>query len=610
MPILKGRLATLKAMGYRAGINHLCTVGQADEDLASAAVVPGAQYFTNWRGEIAKSNRCENDPVWREKWIKPVYKALAETGPDFIWMDDDLRLLNHGVKGTGCFCPVCMARIRERLGYTGEDVKGLGAFFADPQKGETRRLAMLQLNRETHVSLFTFIRDVVRSIDPKIVLGVMDAGGPRYDGNGYVDYINALAPHGEEVFFRPGAGFYTDQFGVDGILSKANSLAFEAVRIPDTVRCVESEIETFNYQVIGKSTHTLKMEALVYLAAGVRGTAWNVMPYAANDAIAPFARRLKALEAIRSEADAIVAAAGSARPCGVWDGTSENSFAGNRAAGREGAWLDYRVLSGFLGSDLQKIGIPVAYRESEADICAPTSDTVWSWTSEELKRRLAGALFLDVGALKALIDRGHGSDTGFSIGKSFRLDARERYVEHPINQESYGFERDVRQSFWGGPAYELKPHPGAQITGQLVDMRGKEFAPCCSGVFENKFGGRIYASGYFPYSRIGFTPTIRHYHRVFDWLAREGMSGRVDSIHRTAMFVRGSRLVSVFNMTYDTAEDVEILLRGAAWRNGIRSLSDVGNVIKGVPEGVYTRYRLNAAVPAWSLAGFVPVDVK
>ena len=90
--LLKQRMPVLKQMGYEVGINHLCTVGHVNEDLEHGVKLEGVQHFTGIDGSVAPGNYCLRDEAWRAKYVRPVYKMLAQTGPDFIWTDDDRRL--------------------------------------------------------------------------------------------------------------------------------------------------------------------------------------------------------------------------------------------------------------------------------------------------------------------------------------------------------------------------------------------------------------------------------------------------------------------------------------------------------------------------------------
>lgn len=600
MPVLAKRIAALKALGYEAGINNLCTIGQTEEGYSRAEWMKGTQLFTAYDGRKSPSNRCPNDPVWRERYVKPLYEALARTKPDFIWVDDDLRMEGHGpAGGPGCFCPICMERIRARLGYEG-DLAGLEAFMTDPEKGLERRRAMLQLTRETLGGILAYVRGVVRGVSPDIVLGGMDGSGP-WNGWCYEEKIAGLAAPGEKSYWRPGGGFYSDGLPF-GLFEKANELAQIASLLPDRVTKIESEIECFNYQRIAKGESMVATEALAYIAAGTSGTAWNVLSGPENDALdETFGSLADRLEALRPQMDEMVRAAGRARACGVWDCRTRDVRAGHVPGQR---WFAPSWERTFLGSDLQKLGIPAAYREEEAEVFAPTAEAVYEMSEERLDRLLSRGVYVSPSVLRALVARGRAAEVGFEPGETLKDDTfREKRTEHPLNAGLVGYERDAQLSFWPGEVLVLRPLPGAKTVARCVDVGDNERAACVAGTFENVRGGRIYVSGFFPYDRHLYRHSSVHLHRVVDWLSYGRLTGVVDTYCRAALWVRGD-LVSFLNLSFDTAEGAEILLRGEKWSHGLRVIG-TGTVLKPTKaEGDRFRYRL-PSVPAWSLTALV-----
>ena len=116
--ILKKRVSALKAAGCRAGINILCTLGHAAEDRKSAESLSG-EPFMDIDGNSSPGNFCPQGEIWKNSYLKPVYRMLAEAGPEFIWIDDDLRLHNHGAASYGCFCDGCFRKLSEYFGFHG-----------------------------------------------------------------------------------------------------------------------------------------------------------------------------------------------------------------------------------------------------------------------------------------------------------------------------------------------------------------------------------------------------------------------------------------------------------------------------------------------------------
>lgn len=587
------RIRKAHAAGYPAGVNVLCTLGHVDEGLEMCVDVPGAHKFTNVKGQSAKGNFCPADPIWREKYLRPLYEMVARIEPDFIYTDDDIRLLWHAVPGKGCFCDYCMGRIREKLGYDG-DRAGLEAWFADPEKGEARKRRMLQYNREVLADLYGFIADVVHSVNPKIPVGAMDCC-VDFQGYPFEEAFAQLSKYGNDVYWRPGGGFYNDR-EPDKSLDKANCLACECAFLPAEVAKVESEVENFNQQRLNKSVRMTSQEGFLYIAIGCRGVAWSVLPCPVLDGWETCGHLVDVIEAQRTQMDAAVLACGTARPKGVWNGCGRDLYlAYNRGtadwfSGDGGSTPE----NSFLGSKLQKIGIPAAYREEDCVVWAPTVQSVWSLEKKTIERLLSGGVFLSAEAAAALIERGYGADIGFAIDGEEPGFTYERLVEHPLTSGLVGMLRDGRKSFWGGTVTRLRPLAGAKVMSETVSDSRKPASPCVSGTFENARGGRVFVTGYYPWERLFYRHAAESMKRVFRWLSRDRL-GMIGSFHRAAMWVRGDRAVAIYNTSLDRADDLDILLPlGSAKKLRVAGTDDV---VEGVVDGGYVRFRVPPVEP-------------
>ena len=605
---LTDRIAEMKRLGYSAGVNHLVTLGHVDEELDRCLDIPEARRFTDFSGATACANYCPNDPVWRMRYVRPVYEALARTGADFIWTDDDIRLQNHGVKGCGCYCETCMGLLRERLGYDG-DREGLGAWFEDPREGDARRRRFLQFRRETVSELLGFVARVIREVDPRIVVGVMDCGS--HDHLPCPEKFAALDGAAYPVYWRPGGGLYTDLVP-DAILTKLNSLARECAYIPSGVRDLEAELEDFNYQRLRKSVHFNRLEAESYAAVCTPGVAYNVFCEPKLDDLEVSDEVVSALEQDRSRIESLVAATGR-KPCrGVFGVFGRDAALGTWGGnGRE--WLlnlGRGWVPSFESGDLQRIGIPVAYRADQANVYAADEKAVRMMSDGEIGAMLSKGVYLSGEAVEELIRRGFGEDVGFDVVGRLSKGAMESFVAHPLNRGLDGKLRDARQSFWGGTATMLRPHAGARVVSRAVRITGDELAPCVSGTYENRRGGRVFVAGYFAWDRLMWRSKTTQLKRVFRWLSSDTLPGYVEGFHRIALWVRGPDTVVLLNMSADPARNVRLMLTGSVASPALGVVGeDGGPVLSGVKEGCYRRYGIPELKP-WSVMVLAPVTAQ
>ena len=135
-----------------------------------------------------------------------------------------------------------------------------------------------------------------------------------------------------------------------------------------------------------------------------------------------------------------------------------------------------------------------------------------------------------------------------------------------MNGEFGGRERDNRQSFWKSMAYSLRSTDGnAQVLTGLIDYTGKEVSSCTMGVFENKSGGRICVSGYYPWTFMENLSKSSQMKSVFRWLSRDNLTGYISSFHRINLWIRksenGKVSLAFTNSSFDPAKDVALMLR-------------------------------------------------
>jgi len=607
------RIEKTRAFAPRVGINHLVTIGHNYHGGEFFAQSPA--HLVNHEGTAVTFNFCPVNPVWREEYIKPTYTILAQCRPDFIWIDDDLRLQNHG-PGLFCFCPHCMPILRERLGFEG-GLPELKKFLevGDPEELRRRRLALLEYNRSVMVDISSYIEKIVHGIDPKIILGQMDS--LSYWEHDRAAQAAALAgPEKVEVWWRPGGATYTDRCP-DDIIVKANMIATNVATLPDSVTAIQGEMECFHFPVLGKSRRFASLEAQLYSAAsGCTGVAYSIFGKCAGpiqmdplEAWKPLVRELKRNEDF---IDLIVKNNRRLALKGIWNGIGNDYFLGNNYA--SGQWFDTEkdAPMGFQPwrcTDLNIIGLPPAFRREDAAVTALGEREVAALSDEELFDLLHGGLYLDVPALEAINRRGFGEYTGFSKINEFHFDAGEAQVEHFLNDYGNLYRRDVVQIFWGSIAYSLAPAAGAQTIGRLVNIIDDELGECSSGIFTNRLGGRIAAVGYAPWHGLGYAHKAAQIKKLFRWLSGDQLPGWVDSCHRSGLWLRprpdGGINATVLNASMDTASDMILTLKTHQMQALLHRLDYKPLPLTAIDQNdVYTRFKL-PDLEHWSIGYLV-----
>ena len=562
--ILKQRIRRLKAAGFRTGVNNLCTLGHADENLAVSRQLCG-RLFMDIDGRTSPGNFCPRDREWRQNYIVPLYRALAETEPDFIWIDDDLRLNGHGAAQRGCFCDVCFRDLLEHFGLA-TDRAGFIAYFdggAPPEELRRRRKKLLEWNRQVLLDELRVIEETVHGVDAAIVLGKMDCVD-SWEADRVREVQVLAGKNGAPVIWRPGGGFYTD-FRPDEMLGKERIIEMVVADLSPQVSSIYSEIENFPYLNLRKSRKITALESSLYCVAGCTGAALNVLPDDEWSPMESYAELLRALKAQKSFNDRIVACKNSQPNTGIWDGADKDQELGNGE--RSANFLRQPVEwppSSLNSCDFPVLGLPLTESRAGCRCAVLNAFAARGLEDVVLAELLSQGVYMDCGALDVLNERGFAEYTGFVSGEKFDRDAMELAVEHPLNPEH--FLRNPRQSFWGGTATALEPAAeDACVLTKLVDYERNVLAPCTSGVFVNRFGGRIAVAGCSPWDFLAVRPKYLQMHAIFRWLSRGELDAEIpDCRARISIWSccgNGRLTAFLLNTSLDPVENLVVRLR-------------------------------------------------
>lgn len=607
--ILAMRMDQVRKRGYRTGINLLATIGHHNENLPNSLTGPYIP-LTDIDGKTCDGCRCPNDENMRD-YIREAYLALAEARPDYIWIDDDVRLFGHMPITAGCFCDTCLKLYAAESGehHTRESLKTAFNSGETEQKLMVRK-AWLAHNRRTLARLFALIERTVHAVAPGMPLGFM-TGDRFFEGYDFEAWAGRLAgPAGCEVLWRPGGGFYSDEAPI-GLVGKSHDIGRQVSRLPASVVSIQSEIENFPYQRLKKAAHTTAMEAASHIAAGCTGAAFNVLQMC-DEPLDEYEPLVAVLHKARPFYDLMAKTLGRSQPQGLWAAWSKDSFA---AAGiKASGWPvpdDWSVMVGKAG-ELFEIGLPAAYALDDAAVTALTGDAPLALSDAALHTVLSRGVYLDGPALERLNAMGYGDYTGFTVARYHDKDCIEELVPHGLNGPLAGRRRDNRQSFlwWNVPAAELAPaSPAAQSLSRLVDYGNRQVAACSSGVFENTLGGRISVGGYFPWSYLQNYSKSTQLKSVFRWLGRDALPAYVASYHKISLWVRnvgqGRLAAALINTTLDAAQNVELMLRTPRDEISVHTMSGEHATVRSAgADGPYRRFVL-PAIPGWQMVFIV-----
>lgn len=560
-------LPRFKALGLSAGINHLSTLGHHEENLENSLNEPW-QRMMDIDGNITRGCYCPVDPQMREH-IAASYVALAKAAPDFLWIDDDVRLEGHGPIQHACFCDTCLARFSEETGrpWTRESLKEAfsGGSIEDPI---ALRKGWLEHNRQLLSELLSHIRVAVDTVNSNLTLGLM-AGEIFYAGYGYAQWARSLAGEKDiKVMWRPGGGFYTDTAPA-GMLEKAHTIGRQIAQLPSGVVDVQSEIENFPYQPLKKSVAITALEVAVHIAAGCTGAALNVFGISQD----PFAEYLPYFDKVRrfrNFYEKEVETFGRSRCEGIGLGIHRDYYASLNPFGN---WFDAPSWAGAgVIVELAELGLPMAYSMDDASVTVLTGSSCLAFSKEELLKVLSGGVLADAAALHFLNEMGLSGYTGFEVAGEREDDTLEVFTDDPINGEFAGWHRDCRQSFkgWAEVACGIRPlSRNSRVLSEGRDFAGRKLFPL-GGVFENSLGGRFAVCGYFPWRYVQSFAKASQLKSLCRWLSRDTLPAYVASFHKVALWCRrdkdGNPALLLLNSSLDSADTVRLALLGETGR--------------------------------------------
>ncbi len=595
-------LPQFRALGLTAGINHLATVGHYDENLAHSLNEPW-QRLVDISGAVSKGCYCASDPHVQE-YIRQTYTVLAETKPDFIWFDDDLRLEPHGgVVQYPCFCDGCLAIFSQETGRPWQRV-ALREAFSGGMLDErlSLRRQWLEHNRQYAARALRWMRAGVDRVDPDLPLGFMSVEG-SYSAYGMVEWTESLAGEKNlEVKCRPGGGYYDDRAPADA-LAKAHWTGRQVAFLPEKVTDIQYELENFPYQPLKKSRAIYRDEIAMSIAIGCTGAALNIMGLT-QDPLGEFFPYLEQVRLHRPFFDRAAAAFGRSPNLGFWPGFSRDHSA---ALNPRQDWFKTPLwgvdFSQF--TELAEIGLPMAYSPAHAALSVLSRTSVLDLPRSDLLKILAGGVMLDGPALVELEEMGLGEHTGFRVRGTKENDTFETFTSDEINGRFASWQRDCHPTFWPDSAYLLSPHPGARVLSECVDFEQVSAGPC-SGVFENNLGGRVAVMGYYPWILIQSLAKTWQVKSLFRWLSRDRLPGYVASYSKAALWRRtqanGKPAFMLVNASLDEAGEIVLhALTGGAGMTLVRMDGSEGLVQPSGMDGPYSEYKLPKLMP-WEMA--------
>ena len=558
--ILKNRINDLHKRGFKSvGLNVHTTLGHIDE-----GYVRYGQPFTpimGFKGDESKACFCpEHDDM--KRFIRDKYIMYAQTNPDFMWVDDDVKFFWNGVE-FGCFCPKCLERFSKKIGthYTRESLVSA----MEKSENISLRSAWVEDISDKIAELFTMIRNAVNTVNPNIDMGfqTQHQGWSTYNG---MDFGRWLPILGSKA--RPGEGFYFEKSPRD-VCVKALSTARQASEYPETVTDVQYELEDFpNYSILQKSVRMNMAECSLAIAQGMNGLLMNNFQNNADTAMWEMENFYNVLAKNRVGWEKTEIFGRGMKGCGFYPAISTQYDKRRPLHNGQSFFTTYdetdnhNVMKTYV---LGNIGIPLTTDVPGAYGAIFTGDLPDGFTDEQLMYWLSKSVILDASALRAFERRGMGKYVGVHWVCDMEDSISERFTDDIINEGFEGYIRDIRPAFYGGVGTVIEAvKPNVRVIGELINQDGEKIGNTAT-VYENELGGRVCVLGYGAFQSVDSQGSLFRLRRIADFLSG-GMHTRFKDSCLSQQFVRcdGNRTVAtIINLSLDNMKSVRYEINGA-----------------------------------------------
>jgi len=489
---------------------------------------------------------CPSDPGFA-RFQRDRMARLARTRPDFIYLEDELKLSSNG-KSFLCFCPQCLARFQDGRWTNREAL--VAALDRGPDS--SLRAAWIRFVEQRLVEVVRFAREGIDSIDPGIDMGVMAVNADHGTYNGL--YLAPALAAGRCRRVRPGHGWYQDA-DTNGMLRKVVGVSRLNAMVDLTTTQAQYEFETWPGGRYDKSNLAARHEVAGAIMAGCRCFTLDEGPWRGFvDEV--MAERMADFDRWHGAWGVLAAHAAPLPPRGLFVPAAADMMARADLRERDDGWFDgsrriddshYRAESwlahGFALSPVESEAVAVLLPRQCAECAADT----------DIERWLRGGIICDGEAARILRQRGFGQLLGVEV-LPYVSNAHEVFTANGFTDS-----QDEGQVRWHLAA-ESNPlratDEAVEELGDMFDEDGRRIGASLTR-FENAEGGRMVVIAYEAWTHLVAMPCHwRRLRRLVDWVTHDRAPVRLDRCRRVAPFVRISADQRTFALVlYNTGFD-------------------------------------------------------
>ncbi|MBE5749448.1 MAG: hypothetical protein E7340_05635 [Clostridiales bacterium] len=493
-------------------------------------------------------------------------KVWAETDPDVIWIDDDIRLHGHGnpqlYNGNYidhyCFCDNHLALFNKKYGVNYDRESLIKEIL---QKGQPTfaRKAYLEFLSETMADTAKWIYETVHDVNPRIKIALMTSAPDSHsaEGRDWGKFLSALGG-GDTVMLRPTFGPYQEGNPKD-FTSCYSLLSQMRAHVRETFDgCAEfcPEVENTRFTVYAKSRAATSFQLALAAFTGCKDitlSLYDLEGCALSDEPnygkmlkdeKEFLNKLRSLNLDEfSEYGVVIPTTGKG---------------GYRYSANDGA--TYSHLRGgerYIHSYLLKVGVPCAFKNVDELDCkgvvALDAYTANILTDTELKTVLSGGVLIDAGGAEKLIERGYCEYIGINKVSVQSSNAQSEIINAFSRADGTNIKVPSRAP--AGCWYSAKLCEKAEVLSEFMSPEGKKSAGFVS--YKNALGGKVitylckgnWGDGFYTHYRVKL---------LKDLLKNLGLKNRIDGVVYSLFAVKKlgeKEYYLVTNLSADTVKE-------------------------------------------------------
>ena len=545
-------IRALKSLGVKSvGINILNTIGQNDDGWDFLEVSP-FQTMIGHDGTKTRGSICMRADGFLD-YMCQKYRIYSDTGADFLWVDDDMRIAWHGALFP-CFCEKCVSDFSALTGtvFTRETlVKAL-------DDTHSLRYDWMKFNADKMCEHVRACADAAREVNPKIKLGLMTVGLDThlYNLNNFEDMMQALGAD----MLRPGGGYWTADAPAD-YFKKCLSVAYQIEKTPSATD-IQYESETIPHlKSKPKRIHDLEICAAVM--SGCNGITIDDVrvsePHYYLEMIGLIEKRREFLDGLAKKLEGKRLAGGYAV---VRDDACAKTL--------DGKFFPSNAISAFSNEcRFFNAGFGFTAKEENADYFVLSSDMCDALSDDEIRYILSRGVIMDGYGAHRLSTRGFASLCGYKSSKTHTNGLKTVYTAHPFNTAPVGMRRGGLQADFrsGKGIYVIDPDEKAQILTECKSIN-EIYLGASDYIYENSLGGRVAVLGYAPWTNFEQRERVDMLRNIVEWISFGSPSLSVSGAYNILPILQtgedGSFCLMLTNASLDPSGDFEVSVKGDA----------------------------------------------